>query len=141
MPAAPEARDKIDAFGIEAICAAILEPMPMRAIAEKLGVSQGSLIAWVAAEPERSARVKEARTLTAQMWDDKSTQVIEDAKDQFELSRAKELAHHYRWRASKIAPREYGDKIQTEHSGAVTVHAATDFKDDELAAIAAAGRA
>ncbi len=103
--------DKLDAYGLEAICADILFPITMLAIAEKIGVSQGSLIAWIGANPERSARAKEARTQTAQMWDEKATAVIELAPDQFELSRAKELAHHYRWRASKIAPRDYGDKV------------------------------
>lgn len=41
-----------------------------------------------------------------------------------------------KWYASKLAPKKYGDKIQTEHSGEMTVRSATDLKDDELAAIA-----
>jgi exopolyphosphatase/pppGpp-phosphohydrolase len=109
--------EKIDAFGLAAICEAILQPKPQRVIAEDLGVSSGSLVAWIAADPERSARVREARAQTALMWDDKATHVIEEAKDQFELAKAKELAHHYRWRASKIAPREYGDKVDVNHGG------------------------
>lgn len=42
-----------------------------------------------------------------------------------------------KWYASKLAPKKYGDKIQTEHSGEMTVRSATELKDDELAAIAA----
>lgn len=114
-----EARAKLDAFGIEAVCAAILHPKPMHAIADEIGVSQGTLIAWIGATPERSARAREARAQTAQMWDDKATQAIEDADDQFELAKAKELAHHYRWRAAKIAPREYGDKVDVNHGGQI----------------------
>lgn len=105
------ASDKLDAFGIDAICAGIMHPKPMHQIAEEIGVSQGSLIAWIGSAPERSARVKEARMQTAQMWDEKATRIIEEAQDAFELTKAKELAHHYRWRASKIAPRDYGDKL------------------------------
>lgn len=41
-----------------------------------------------------------------------------------------------KWYASKLAPKKYGDKIQTELSGGLTVRTATDLKDDELAAIA-----
>ena len=111
------AAEKIDAFGLAALCEAILQPKPQRAIAEDLGVSPGSLVAWIAADPERSARVREARAQTALMWDDKATHVIEEAKDQFELAKAKELAHHYRWRAAKIAPKEYGDKVDLNHGG------------------------
>ena len=39
---------------------------------------------------------------------------IAQASDPFELAKAKELAHHYRWRASKIAPKLYGDKQSVE---------------------------
>lgn len=114
---APTAANKLDAFGIAALCEAILHPKPQHQIAKELGVSAGSLVAWIAADPERSARVREARAQTALMWDDKATHVIEEAKDQFELAKAKELAHHYRWRAAKIAPREYGDKVDVNHGG------------------------
>jgi hypothetical protein len=115
--AAPSAQSKLADFGIAAICEAILAPSSMASIAERIGVSQGSLISWIAADPERSARAREARIQTAQMWDEKATRGIEDAADQFELAKAKELAHHYRWRASKIAPRDYGDKVTQEHTG------------------------
>lgn len=108
---APSAREKLDAFGIDAVCEGILHPKPMHQIAEEIGVSQGSLIAWIGADVERSARAKEARTQTAQMWDEKATRVVEEAMDNFELAKARELAQHYRWRASKIAPRDYGDKV------------------------------
>lgn len=84
----------------------------MLSIARNIGVSQGSLIAWIAADSERSARTKEARAHTALAWEEKAERGIAEASDPFELSKAKELAHHYRWRASKIAPRDYGDKVE-----------------------------
>ena len=108
---ASSATDRLEAFGIDAVCAGIMHPKPMHQIAEEVGVSQGSLVAWIGADAERSARAREARIQTAQMWDEKATCVIEQAQDQFELARARELAQHYRWRASKIAPRDYGDKV------------------------------
>ena len=43
-----------------------------------------------------------------------------------DLAKARELAHHYRWRAAKIAPREYGDRVQVDQtvtSLAVTIDA------------------
>lgn len=106
----PAAREKLDAFGLDAICDAILNTVSMTAIAESVGVSIGSLIAWIAADSERSARTREARTRTAQLWEEKAEDRLANATDQFSLSKAKELAHHYRWRASKIAPREYGER-------------------------------
>lgn len=112
------ARKALDSLGVEAVCEFIYDGESMTSIAKSHGVSIGSLIAWVASDTERSARVKLARVETARIWDEKAERGIEDAADDFELAKAKDLAHHYRWRASKIAPREYGDKIQQEHTGA-----------------------
>ena len=110
-------KSKIEAIGIDGVCARILDGMSMTAIAEEVGTSSGGLVQWIAADPERSARAREARAEAAKLWDEKATQTIEEARDPFELAKAKELAHHYRWRASKIAPKDYGDKITAEHTG------------------------
>ena len=110
-------KDKLDAFGLDALCDAIMDCHAMKHIADSLEVSQGSLVAWIAAEPERSARVREARIRTAILWEELAEDRIASATDPFSLSKAKELAHHYRWRASKIAPRDYGDKVQQEITG------------------------
>ena len=90
----------------------------MNELSRRIGVSIGSLITWIASDPERSARAREARINAARIWDEKAIDAIESANDPFELSRAKEIAHHYRWRASKAAPKDYGEKTTTEHTGA-----------------------
>lgn len=46
---------------------------------------------------------------------------IRAASDPFALAKAREVASHLRWRASKIAPTDYGDKIEHEHKGGVTL--------------------
>lgn len=102
---------KLDEFGVESLCDAIRMPLSMREISQLLGISQSTLVAWVAATPERSARVREARVSTAQHWDAEATELIAKARTPFQLAKAKELAHHYRWRATKIAPKDYGDKL------------------------------
>lgn len=106
-----EAAQKLDAYGCDAVCADIGDGMSLTAIAKKCGVSIGSLLTWVEADAERSARVREARTLMARYWDEQAEEVIAGAQDDLGLKRARELAHHYRWRASKIAPRDYGDAV------------------------------
>ncbi len=103
--------DKLDELGVEMICDAIRIPMSMREISDKLNISQSTLCAWIAATTERSARVKEARVATAQHWDAEATELITKARTPFQLAKAKEMAHHFRWRAAKIAPRDYGDKL------------------------------
>lgn len=111
------ARDALDAHGIDAVCEAVADGKTLTAIAQDVGVSIGSLSAWLDADPERSARAREARKATARMWDEKAEQRLDSAADPFELAKARELASHFRWRASKIAPGDYGDRLTTEHTG------------------------
>lgn len=96
----------------------IASGVSMTAISQEIGVSIGSLITWLDGDAERSARVREARSKSAKVWDERAEEVIRLAPDKFELERARELAHHYRWRAKAIAPRDYGDKVTQEHTGA-----------------------
>lgn len=124
------ARAKLDAFGVEAVCEAIGEGRALRLIAEDAGVSVGSLVTWIEADPERSARVRESRAAMARYWDELSEEVLRNAPDDFELKKAKELSHHYRWRASKVAPREYGDRIQHSNDPDNPFHSVTDAQID-----------
>jgi len=119
---------KLEAYGLDRICDEILEGESLTAIAAKAGVRVSGLVQWLAADPDRSARARECRAESAKLWDEKAVAVIEAAADPFELAKAKELSHHFRWKASKIAPKEYGDKIQAEHSGSVglTLEIGTD---------------
>lgn len=131
-----DAREKLDKYGIDAVCDWISGGESMTTIAGKAGVSIGSMLTWLNADPERSARAKEARIGTAKYWDEKAEVGIAEASDPFELSKAKELAHHYRWRASKIAPKDYGDKL--ELAGEIGVNRLTDEQvDARLAALLA----
>jgi hypothetical protein len=113
-----EKRRLLDNEGIEAICERLIAGETQTAIAADIGVSKGLLCAWLA-EPEHSARAREARILAASSYADLALAAIKDAPDPFELARARELASHYRWQASKASPQEYGDKVETTHKGEV----------------------
>lgn len=110
---------KIKSFGIDSIVDRIYDGKPMTAIAREIGVSQSSLSEWCA-KPDNSARVSAARADTAEYWDRKAEEELRAATCPDEIAVARELAHHYRWRASKIAPRTYGDKIETLSQSVVT---------------------
>lgn len=115
------ASSKLEAYGIDRFCADIAETKSMTTIAEEVGVSVGSLLTWIESDPDRSARARASRIATALLWEERAQSGIEDAPDQFALAKAKELAHHFRWRASKIAPKDYGDKQEVVHSGQVDI--------------------
>ena len=113
----PTSDERIASFGEDAVIAALSDGKTMTATALGIGVSVGQLSVWLSQDLERSARAREARSYAARIWDEKAEDVIYQAMDPFELNRAKELAHHYRWRAAKIAPKDYGDKVTNEHTG------------------------
>lgn len=132
MPVPQPSIDKLEAFGVEAICESIAQGQSMTAIAFNVGVPLGRMLEWIAADPDRSARVREARTAMALHWDEKAEAVIAAAGDEFELKKAREVAHHYRWRAAKIGRRDYGDKVEvagTGKDGAVVVQVVTGVPD------------
>lgn len=113
----PVAQNKIDAYGLDKICEDIAAGKSLTAISADLKVHVSSLLEWVEGDPQRLARTREARSRSARLWDERAEQVIYAAADKFELEKAKELAHHYRWRAKAIAPKDYGDKVTQEHTG------------------------
>lgn len=123
-----EAKAKLERLGIEGVCEIIAETGTMTRCAQNIGVSIGKLIEWIEASPERSARARQLRSFMAAHWDEKAEEVIEQAADQLGIAKARELAQHYRWRASKIAPRDYGEKVQVDAN--VGIHTLTDDQID-----------
>ena len=122
---------------IDDICKHIANGISLREIAQMEGISPGTLSEWIEADAERSARARASRILAARLWDDMATSVIDSATDSFELAKAKELAHHYRWRASKIAPRDYGDKVAIGGDSNAPPVSVTAFSPEEYRRIAA----
>lgn len=120
------ASDRIAEFGLDSLCEAVANGVTMRAVASSIGVSFGTLSLWIGAQPNRSARVRDARQHAARLWDEKAEQCIIEATDQLGMMKARELAQHYRWRASKIAPREYGDKLDLNHSSEMSLKGMSD---------------
>lgn len=111
---------KLDDYGLDQLCDDIASGCTLSYLTSKIGVSVGSFAAWCA-RPEHSARVREARALSAQFWDEMAARCVIEAADALEVTKARELAYHYRWRASKIAPKEYGDKTAVDVSGTLSL--------------------
>lgn len=108
----------LDEKGIDWLCDRLTDGAMQREICDELGIGAATLGKWIAADPERSARAREARIASARAYDELAALGIMNASDPFELAKAKEMAHHYRWKASKINPKEFGDKVTAEHVGA-----------------------
>lgn len=121
----------LDNLGIDAICARITAGESQQSIVDSLGISKVRLAEWLAADPNRSARTREARAASAAYWDERAEIEIEKLTDDSKagsIAKRRELASHYRWRASKYAPKDYGDKLDLNHSGKI------DLTDDQVTA-------
>ena len=96
---------------IEEILDLIIEGWTYREMADKFGVSLALMCKFLT-QSEHLARANAARKLSGSIYTDKAEQALKNAPaDQIEIARARELAHHYRWKASKVNPREFGDKL------------------------------
>lgn len=113
----PVSKNKCEAFGLETICSELTSGESLTGVAFKIGVHVSTLLNWIEEDSQRAARAREARQLAGRIWDEKAETVLKEAADPFELTKARELASHYRWRAKAVSPKEYGDKVTQEHVG------------------------
>lgn len=108
-------RAALEGLGTDELCHRLRSGETLTGIAKSIGLkSVGTLLQWIGADPERSARAREARSAASAMYDEQAQQAILDATDPLSLAKARELAQHLRWRASKVDPGSYGDKVQVD---------------------------
>jgi len=82
-------------------------------IAASHNVTRWAVIQHLYGNPHRSARARDAQAMACLLWDQLAEDVIRNAPaDPIEIQRARELAQHYRWRASRLAPALYGDRVE-----------------------------
>ncbi len=141
--------DKLNAAGIDAICERVANCDFLQSIADDCGVSRGSLTKWLNSDANAVmyARAREAQADKMaedilKIADDgqNDTYVDSDGKvctDQEVIARSRLRVDARKWLASKMAPKKYGEKLETTHAGRITV--AREMTDDELSNIAAGG--
>jgi hypothetical protein len=127
----------------EEIIARMCEGESLRSICRSEGFPTASaVIQWTYKDEEFAKHYAHAREAQADALFEDLAEVAEDAlkaETAVEVAARRLIVDTHKWRLSKIVPKKYGEKIQTEHSGEMTVRTATDLKDDELAAIATSG--
>ncbi len=119
------------------ICGLVIEGKSIRSICEADGMPDSrTVFRWLSSNEDfcqQYARAKEDQTNTL------AEEILEIA-DQYDIAkdyetpdlvqRAKLRIDTRKWLMSKMAPKKYGDKIQQEHSGALTVNFTPD--DEKL---------
>jgi hypothetical protein len=117
----------IDVAGktIEDYCDLALAGKLYPEICDLWGVTAMSLMRWLHADPLRAARAKEAKAWAAEHYDHDALADILNARTSEELAKAREAAHHRRWRAKMMARGTYLDYSQKD----------VDPKDDSTVTI------
>jgi hypothetical protein len=109
--------ETLDNIGIDEICRIISDGATHKQTAKKCGVGSDTLHAWLVADPARIHRARETRRLLAQEYAraalDAINALLPDATPA-EITKARELANHYRWLAKVTDPGDYGDRQHVE---------------------------
>jgi hypothetical protein len=101
----------------DTICERLMEGRSLRSICDDDDMpNRQTVVRWQVQHEDFAAKCARARELQADYMDDlildaANACTVEDAP----AARVKISA--YQWRASKLAPKKYGDKVQTEVSG------------------------
>lgn len=78
-----------------------------------------TVIRWMGSNPEFATRCARAREIQADVMDDRILEVADNVlKGKVDSQSAKVAISAFQWRASKLAPKVYGDLQKLEHSGA-----------------------
>lgn len=101
-------------LNIDVLCDMIIDGKTFRDMAAHYDCSI-SIIHRYLIKGEHSARAKEALEISANQYANKGEEALIVAKSSLtEIQRARELAQHYRWMASKRSPKVYGDSLKLQ---------------------------
>ena len=122
-PKPPTVAEKLDAIGVDAICARVSECHFLQDIAADCDVSRGSLVKWLGSEANanlyacaREAQADKMAEDILSIADDGKRDTYLDAEgntrtDQDVIARSRLRVDARKWLAAKMAPKKYGDKI------------------------------
>lgn len=101
----------------DAVCALIAEGKSVREIGEMKGLpAQPTIYKWLAAHPSFVEKYTRAREQQADVYSQEIVDIADNATPE-DYMVAKLRMDGRKWAASKLAPKKYGDKVQSELSG------------------------
>lgn len=84
----------------------------------------GRVYAWIFGNAQNLARYRAAQANAADACVDRADEVLDEIRLVSDVPRAREIAQHNRWKASKMAPARYGDKLDVNVTSRVDFGAA-----------------
>lgn len=147
MGAAPVARDKLDAIGIDPICERVANCDFLEDIAKDCDVSRHALSLWLQSgdNSDMYTRAREAQADKMaddiiKISDDSSRDTYTDEQgnvrtDQEVVARSRLRVDSRKWLAAKMLPKRYGERLGVDLDATVKLLAA-QMTDEDLAEIA-----
>ncbi len=147
-PKQPSVTEKLEAYGLDAICERVADCHFLHDIAKDVGVSRGSMVKWLGAgsNADLYARAREAQADRMaedilQIADDGTRDTYIDSEgrertDQDVIARSRLRVDARKWLAAKMAPKKYGEKLAI--GGADDLPPIKTLSDEELNAKIAA---
>lgn len=114
------------------ICDRLIEGESLRQICRRPGMpDRRTVLRWLDAHADFAAKYARARESQGDLMDDLILEAAGTAdKDNAAAVRVKIDA--YKWRASKLAPKKYGDTSTVKHAGAIGHFDASKYTDAQL---------
>lgn len=75
-----------------------------------------TVLRWMSKDDDFATRCARARELQADLMDDRILELADQCTPETAPADRVKLAA-YQWRASKLAPKKYGDRVAHEHTG------------------------
>lgn len=120
------AAQKLEAFGMAAICQRTADITPQRTIAAEIGVSWATMMAWIDADQARTEQYARAREAQADKLAEDMLSIADELTIEAKYSgedvtldvssssvaRNRLRVDARKWLASKMAPKKYGEKLE-----------------------------
>jgi hypothetical protein len=101
----------------DAICEEIIEGGALYRICEREGYpSENTVYRWIEERPDFREKYMRARELQQDREADKIVVIADETDDP---NKARLQIDARKWRASKLAPKKYGDRLDLNHSGSI----------------------
>jgi hypothetical protein len=99
------------------ICEKIATGQSLRSICDEEGMPDASTVTrWLADDAAFCTQYVRAREAQADFYAD---EIIEIADTEQDAAKARNRIEARKWKASKLQPKKYGDKIDVSHSGSI----------------------
>lgn len=115
----------------EHICDLIARGLSLRTICVKSDMpSMSTVCKWLKGNSEFSEQYARAREEQADVYADEIVEIADSVEpDTAAVSKAKLQIDARKWKAAKLAPKKYGDKVEQQISGALAVNVDVPLSD------------